>query len=166
MSLYDRTLIPRDCAWARLSQGTRDNFIQAFFLVTWACLLLGFSNILFWEAAIAITALQVLLMLPAVNFRLLVFPVQLRIVYAAYLAAGTYVPELVVMMYITTLGLAARLAVGYCPLARMMYLLPWNRRENFSPRLLIRTFVQAPRRGRFELSGSCAELPENQASPI
>jgi hypothetical protein len=37
--------------------------------------------------------------------------------------------------------------VGYCPLARALSLLPWNRSQPLSAALVRRTFVSAPVRG-------------------
>ena len=54
------------------------------------------------------------------------------------------------LMYITLVGLATNLFLAYCPLARMMYLLPWNNDEEFSLRLLGRGFFSPPMPGNFE----------------
>lgn len=37
----------------------------------------------------------------------------------------------------------------YCPLARMLYLLPWNRQEDFSVEFVARVFLSPPVEGRF-----------------
>jgi len=56
---------------------------------------------------------------------------------------------LTILLYITILGLFTNLFFGYCPLARLMSLMPWNRRETLSTGLLKRTFLSPPSRGRF-----------------
>jgi hypothetical protein len=53
------------------------------------------------------------------------------------------------MMHVTTIGVLSNLAVGWCPLARMLYLLPWNREEPFELSLLWRVFLSKPVPGRF-----------------
>jgi hypothetical protein len=53
------------------------------------------------------------------------------------------------MMYVTTAGVAANVAFGWCPLARLLYLLPWNREEPFDAGLPLRVFFSKPMRGRF-----------------
>ena len=61
-----------------------------------------------------------------------------------------FVTYLTVLMYITLVGLGTNLFLGYCPLARMMYLLPWNRDERFSLNLLAKVFLSAPTPGQFK----------------
>jgi len=39
------------------------------------------------------------------------------------------------------------LIFGYCTMARLVSLFPWNRTEAFSGRLLVRTFFSPPVRG-------------------
>lgn len=74
------------------------------------------------------------------------FPVQVRIAYAAILALGLWEPTRWVI-WIPTIGTAAQVLFGYCPLARMLSLLPWNRKERLSLALVRRTFVSRPVRG-------------------
>ena len=64
------------------------------------------------------------------------------------------VQYMVFLMYITLVGLATNLFLGYCPLARMMYLLPWNRDEAFSAGLLGRVFFSPPVKGQFTPASS------------
>ncbi|MFT5260386.1 MAG: hypothetical protein ACI810_002137 [Gammaproteobacteria bacterium] len=153
MSLYEHTLVP-DSKWKELSSSFKENFIMGFFVLTWGALLLGYYDIFYWKLVIGITVLQVIIMLPMVNFKPMVFPVQMRIAYILWVSVGTFVPELVYMMHITTIGLALRLAFGYCPLARMLYLLPWNRTQPFSLNLLVQTFIQPSAPGRFEVTSA------------
>ena len=50
--------------------------------------------------------------------------------------------------------------VGYCPLARMLSLLPWNRRQPLSVALVRRTFLSAP------VSGSIVEAMGEPERPF
>jgi hypothetical protein len=54
-----------------------------------------------------------------------------------------------ILLYITTLGLIGNLFFNYCALARLMYLLPWNREEKLSFELVARVFLTPPAKGRF-----------------
>jgi hypothetical protein len=148
--LYKYTLVP-DSPWSRIAVSTRRHLLMTLWVVTWGALVLGYVDIVFWKLAIAITAAQALVVLSLVGFNPLVFPAQLRIAYVGWLVLGTFVPELRSMMYITTVGLGAMLACGYCPLARMLYLLPWNRRHPLSWRVALQTMIQPPVAGRFEV---------------
>lgn len=71
------------------------------------------------------------------------FPVQVRIGYLAWILLGQWDP-LTFMLWIQLAGTIAAVAVGYCPLARMVSLMPWNRSEPLSLRLIWRTIVTPP----------------------
>lgn len=74
------------------------------------------------------------------------FPIQVRLGYLLLLLIA--LPEnLQVIYWIPTIGTWAQVQFGYCPMARMVSLLPWNRKEAFSLGLLKRTFLSAPVRG-------------------
>lgn len=74
------------------------------------------------------------------------FPIQVRLGYLSVLLIA--LPEnLQVIYWIPTIGTWAQVLFGYCPMARMVSLLPWTRREAFSLGLLKRTFLSAPVRG-------------------
>ncbi|NCC27040.1 MAG: hypothetical protein EOM22_02520 [Gammaproteobacteria bacterium] len=74
------------------------------------------------------------------------FPVQVRIGYLSWLIAGLADPT-GLMHGIQLAGTSAMVLFGYCPMARMVSLLPWNRRQPLSLRLVARTFLQAPTAG-------------------
>ena len=78
----------------------------------------------------------------------LAFPLQVRIAYLAWLAAGLW-PPLQWMWWIAFAGTWALVLFGYCPLARLLSLMPWNRREPFTPELVWRTITRRPVRGSF-----------------
>lgn len=79
----------------------------------------------FWarQAALFIAVLQAVTFI-ANNCRH--FPTQVRAAYALWMAAS-FVPELTFMYWIQTAGTTTLVLAGYCPLARMLLLAPWNR---------------------------------------
>ncbi len=102
-----------------------------------------------WEPALplalTLTAVQLL------HFRIRTgdarsFPVQVRAAYLGLLIAGTW-PPLAFLHAIQLVGTTAMVTVGYCPLARCVSLLPWNRRQPLTLALVKRTFLSAPVRG-------------------
>ena len=74
------------------------------------------------------------------------FPIQVRVGYLLLLLVALPQP-LQLIYWIPTIGTWARVLFGYCMMARMVSLLPWNRREVVSMDLLKRTFLSAPVRG-------------------
>ena len=72
------------------------------------------------------------------------FAVQVRLAYACVLGLCLWVP---VLFWLPAAGTLAQVLFGYCPLARLMSLLPWNRRQALSWRLVWRTFTAPPVRG-------------------
>lgn len=74
------------------------------------------------------------------------FPIQVRFGYLLLLLVA--LPDQLQLIYwIPTIGTWAQILFGYCTMARMVSLLPWNRNEAFSVDLLKRTFFSAPVRG-------------------
>lgn len=71
------------------------------------------------------------------------FPVQVRLAYLAILVAGL-VPGLGFLHGLQLAGTTSVLTVGYCPLARCVSLLPWNRRQPLSLALVRHTFLTPP----------------------
>lgn len=136
--------------WDRMSAKTRKNLIWYLWLATWISLLLGLFKQSFNEFVVLFSALQACLFLVLFNVGITAFPVQVRIAYVIWVTVGTYVPSMNVLLYITIIGLATNLFMGYCPLARMLYLLPWNRKERFSFDLVRRVFCTPPVEGQFK----------------
>ncbi len=97
------------------------------------------------QAAMAVAAAQALLYF-AINRSLLHFPTQVRVVYALWMAAS-FVPELTFMYWIQTAGTTALVLCGYCPLARMLLVLPWNRSVPLTWRRLATIAFHPPVRG-------------------
>lgn len=58
--------------------------------------------------------------------RIAAFPVQVRLGYLLLLVLGTW-PYLGFIHWIQLAGTTAVVTVGYCPLARILALMPWNR---------------------------------------
>ncbi len=67
------------------------------------------------------------------------FPAQVRIAYLGLLIAGTWEP-LHWIHGMQLVGTTARVLIGYCFLARMLSLAPWNRWQPMSLALIRRTF--------------------------
>lgn len=93
-------------------------------------------------AAMAFTTAQ------ALHFRhqrgtLLAPPVQTRIAYVLLLALGCLTP-LGFIHWLQLAGTTVSLTFDYCPLARTLSLMPWNRTEPLSPHLVWRTFASPP----------------------
>lgn len=139
--------------WDRTPTTVRKSLIWSLWFVTWLGLLGGLFDRVFFEYVVIFSAAHALLFLVLFRFRIAPFPVQVRIAYLVWVAVGTYVPYMVFLMYITLVGVATNLFLGYCPLARLLYLLPWNRDEAFSPGLLGRVFLSPPVAGKFEPLG-------------
>jgi hypothetical protein len=79
---------------------------------------------------------------------LLAPPVQTRTAYTLLLLAGLW-PPLAFVHWVQVAGTTAMVLFGYCPLARMLSLMPWNRRERLSGELLRRTMLAPPSAWRF-----------------
>jgi len=140
--------------WERMPQGRRKKLVWGLWFLTWLGLLAGLFDHRMYEAVVAFCAVHAALALALNRFRLSAYPVQVRIVYALWVAIGTYAPHGTVLLYIATLGLMGNLFFDYCLLARMLYLLPWNRTEKLSLVMVERTFLSPPSSGRFRPTAS------------
>jgi hypothetical protein len=74
------------------------------------------------------------------------FSCQVRYGMILMFSAGLWEPARWIY-WIPATGMAARLVFNYCLMARLMSLLPWNRREPFSAELLRKTVFSPPTRG-------------------
>lgn len=72
------------------------------------------------------------------------FPVQLRLAYTLLLII-CFFPPIHWLYWMPALGTLALVVFGYCLMARMLSLLPWNRTEPITADLLRRTFLSRPR---------------------
>jgi hypothetical protein len=100
---------------------------------------MGFDPV---EAVAAAHALHYLLREQSVS----AFPVQVRLVYLALLFLGQVEP-LGFIGWIQLVGTTAMVVFDYCVFARLLSLLPFNRQEPISARLLQRTFLSPPVKG-------------------
>ena len=60
---------------------------------------------------------------------------------------GEYFTPLQPLYWVPVIGTWAQIFFGYCTMARLVSLLPWNRKEPFSFELVKRTFLSVPVRG-------------------
>jgi len=74
------------------------------------------------------------------------FPIQVRLGYLLLLLVAL-LEQLQLIYWIPMVGTWAQVLFGYCAMARMVSLLPWNRTETFTYAFLKRTFFSAPVRG-------------------
>ena len=83
--------------------------------------------------------------------------VQIRVAYTALLLL-CLLPSMRWLFWLPTLGTAAMLVFGYCLMARVLSLMPWNRRVPLTAPLAWRTFFSAPVISRVphgSVSGGC-----------
>ena len=66
--------------------------------------------------------------------------VQVRLAFLALLLLGL-APAAAWLHWLMLAGLVSNVTVGYCPLARLMSLMPWNRDEPLTAALVGRTFL-------------------------
>ena len=71
------------------------------------------------------------------------YPVQIRLAYALCLVAY-FAPPLRGMYWVPLIGTTALLVYGYCLMARMLSLFPWNRSQPVTLELVRRTFLTPP----------------------
>jgi len=117
-----------------------------YWLVTVCLLTAGVSGwTIGFQLAIGLTVIQ-LVHFTIRGRSLTAFPVQVRVGYLLLLLVAFPQP-LQWIYWIPTIGTWAQVLFGYCTMARMVSLLPWNRQEAFSLDLLKRTFLSAPVRG-------------------
>lgn len=117
-----------------------------YWAVTSILLIAGLAG---WFAAFYLAV--ILSTIQVVHFRLRegsvsAFPVQVRIAYTALLLLALWEP-LRWLFWVPAIGTPAQVLFGYCTLARCLSLLPWNRHEPLSWRLVWRTFVSRPVKG-------------------
>jgi len=101
-----------------------------------------FGRPLAFVAAIGLTAAQTIVMVIRER-SVSAFSVQLRIGYLLLLGI-CFIPQLRWLYWLPTVGTFALVIFGYCLMARLLSLLPWNRQEPISADLLRRTFGSRP----------------------
>jgi hypothetical protein len=117
-----------------------------YWLVTAVSLAVGLAGwFLAFYAAIALCVVQIgHFSIREASVR--AFPVQVRVAYLLILVVALWRP-LNFMYWILLLGTSALVLFGYCTLARIMSLMPWNRSEPLTASLVKRTFLTPPVRG-------------------
>ncbi|NEZ02566.1 hypothetical protein G4Y73_00210 [Wenzhouxiangella sp. XN201] len=120
-----------------------------YWLVTACLLTLGVGGYpLAFPLAIALTLIQLVHYLAREkNFS--AFPIQVRAWYLGLLLVALPAP-LQPVYWIPTIGTWALVLFGYCGMARIISLLPWNRRQPLSMSLVKKTFLSRPVRGSFQ----------------
>ena len=122
--------------------------------------LLG-AGIFGWEKGFILAA--VLCIVQIIHFgiqdrSLKTFALQVRFAYLAYLLIA-FAPPLRFLYWVPFIGASAMVLFGYCPMARFLSLMPWNRRQKFSWDLAKKTFFSPPVNGSI-LQG----LPDSRKS--
>ena len=117
-----------------------------YWLMTAILLTFGvFINELGFILAIGLTCIQ-LLHYVIREASIKAFPVQVRFWYLMLLLLSF--PGIMQWLYwIPFIGTWAQIIFGYCAMARLVSLWPWNRNEDFTLKLLIKTFFSRPVRG-------------------
>ena len=122
--------------------------VTHYWLAVALCLATG---LLFWPPALflamAVTlihCIHCLLRAPGVT----AFPMQVRIGFLGLLLLGQ-VPYLGWINWVQMAGITALLTVGYCPLARILSLMPWNRTRPMSWNLFTTAIFASPVKGSF-----------------
>jgi hypothetical protein len=138
--------------WEKIAQQHREKLVWSIWFVTWVLLLVGLVDRIFYIYIVYLSIGHGILFLILFGYQFRPFPVQVRMAYIIWVVVGTYVPGMVILMYISTVGLATNLFLHYCPLARMLYLLPWNCEHPFSWNLVKRVFLSPAVKGKFALS--------------
>lgn len=101
-----------------------------------------FGSPLAFVVAMVVTFIQgIALLLREKN--VLAFSVQLRIAYFMLLGI-CYVPSMRWLYWLPMVGTFALAIFGYCLLARVLSLFPWNRQETLSADLIFRTILSRP----------------------
>jgi hypothetical protein len=84
------------------------------------------------------------------------FPIQVRFCHLLLLLVALPEP-LQLIFWIPTIGTWAQIIFGYCTMARIVSLFPWNRSEKFSLALLKKTFFSRPVRGSIKQGLAAAQ---------
>lgn len=93
------------------------------------------------------------------------FSMQVRWGLLAFLFLGQ-VERLHWLNWIPTVGIWVQCLFGYCTMARIMSVMPWNKREPYSVALLRRTFLSPPVPGNvFQIAAKTAEPPAELSAP-
>ena len=133
--------------------------IDGVWAVTWLALLATLWNLRWAPLLIGLVIGNALLFLILYRGRVGAFAVQVRLAFVIWNGIALGFPSCHWMLYIPAVGMPLRLTVGYCLLARMVWLLPWNRTQSLSPGLIWRTFFSAPTDGQFRVGSGVDSGP-------
>ncbi|HUR47277.1 MAG TPA: hypothetical protein VMZ27_15455 [Candidatus Saccharimonadales bacterium] len=110
--------------------------------ITTGLLIAGLSgHVIAFVMAMGLTAIQAGVLM--IRDGATAFSVQLRVAYLVLLLIA-YPPVMRWLYWLPTVGTFALITFGYCLLARMLSLLPWNSTEPYTVSRLQRTFFSAP----------------------
>ena len=98
-----------------------------------------------FQLAISLTVVQ-LLHYVVMQRSVSSFPVQVRFWYLMLLLVSWLEP-MQWLFWVPVIGTWAQIFFGYCTMARLVSLFPWNRTERFTVTMLKRTFLSAPVKG-------------------
>jgi hypothetical protein len=123
--------------------------------ITAALLVVGLSGqSLAFIGAMTVTAVQGLIVLIR-DRSLAAFSVQIRVAYLLLMLI-CYPSQLRWLYWLPTVGTFALIIFGYCIMARLLSLLPWNSRESYTLDRLRRTFFAAPDLNRVKTNPAAA----------
>jgi len=105
--------------------------------------LAGFSQCL--QAVIALNIVQVVHFIIREK-SISAFPVQVRIAYLGLIFAAQ-APYMGWVFWWLLIGTSAMVSFGYCFLARVFSLLPWNKKDSYSLEMIKKTFLTPPQKG-------------------
>jgi hypothetical protein len=74
------------------------------------------------------------------------FPVQVRVAYLGLIFAAQ-APYMGWIFWWLVIGTSAMITFGYCFLARLLSLLPWNKKGSYSLDMMKETFLTPPQKG-------------------
>ena len=117
-----------------------------YWLVTVILLTIGvLGNELGFTLAIGLTIFQLIHYIIREK-SITAFPVQVRFWYLLLLVVS--LPGMMQWLYwVPCIGTWAQIIFGYCAMARLVSLWPWNRDENLSLKYLFKTFLSRPVKG-------------------
>ena len=117
-----------------------------FWLAAAALLSLGVSGWTSGFYAATVLAVFQLIYFAIKEGRFSAFPVQIRMAFLVVMIVPLWGP-LRFLFWIPVIGIWVLVLTGYCFLARLLSLMPWNRSEPLSASLIKRTFLTPPVKG-------------------